>query len=171
MDRHNEVISLEYRVNKAFEGKYFIGHTPVVPISGGVNAWAGLFNPNSSGVNLFVNTFTVSNFSPTPFATQLWLNSTPSAGSISPFVSSTNTAKNPLPRPKANVVYARNVISTPSNGASILTRIAEGNSTTVGNYYGKIIIPPGGLFVVFLYSPGAQPVQAEVAFGWWEETT
>jgi hypothetical protein len=50
-----KVVSLEYRVNKAFEGKYFMGHTPTLTLSGTMGAWGGLINPESSGVSLYVN--------------------------------------------------------------------------------------------------------------------
>ena len=32
-----------------------------------LNAWGGLINPSDSGVNLFINVYTVTNFSETPF--------------------------------------------------------------------------------------------------------
>ena len=166
---NDEVVSLEYRVKKSFEGKYFIGHTPVLAMYG-YNAWAGLFNPGSSKVNLYINTFTITNYSSAPFPAQLWLNSSPEGKRMtSSFVSPANTAKVPPAKPEAYLLYSQNVTSPPSNGVSILTRISGANSTEVGNYYGKIIIPPGGSFIVFLYSPGAQLANAEVAFGWWED--
>jgi len=34
---------------------------------------------------------------------------------------------------------------------------------------GKIIIPPGGSFMVFLISPGMGSTAARIAFGWWED--
>ncbi len=166
MEDRCEVVSLEYRVNKAFEGKYFMGHTPLLTMCGKTNAWGGLINPPGSGVNLYVNTFTVSNYSTTSLRAQLWLNS-PITGMTSPFVSPSNTTI-PLLKPKTFVMYG-NVNGTLTDGVSIFSRVVEANSTTVGNYYGKIIIPPGGSFLVFLYSPVTQLANAEVAFGWWEE--
>lgn len=170
MSKHDNIVCLEYRVKKSFEGKYFIGQTPILSIGDNINSWGGLINPKDSGVNLYLNTFTVSNSSSTPFHAQLWLNSKPiGKKAISPLVSPANTAKIPLPKPKANLAYAQSVFDTPSDGVNILTRIAEANSTVVGNYYGKIIVPPRGTIIVFLYSPGTQPINAEVALGWWEE--
>ena len=71
--------------------------------------------------------------------------------------------------PHVILACAQHVIETPASGVSLFTRISGANSTVVGNYYGKIIIPSGGSFIVFLYSPGVQPINADVAFGWWEE--
>ncbi len=169
MEKRREVVNLQYRVNKAFKGKYFIGHTPILSIFDSSNSWGGLINPEDSGVNLYVCTFTVSNYSSNPFRAQLWLNSSPVGGRFSPFVSPSNTAQSPLPIPKTNLLYAQNIHGVPSDGTSILSRIAEADSTNVANYYGKIVIPPGGSFIAFLYSPGAQRIRTEVAFGWWED--
>lgn len=169
MGKYNEVVSLEYRVNKAFEGKYFMGHTPVLTLAGAFNAYGALLNPGKSGVNLYINTFTVTNYSDSPFRSQLWLNSTPASPIASPFVSPSNTAISPLPNPNAYLAYAQSISGMPVNGVSIFSRVSEANSTAVGNYYGKIVIPPGGTFLVFMYSPGIKQVNTEVAFGWWEE--
>ncbi len=172
MGKPDQVVSLEYRVNKSFEGKYFMGHTPVLPLNGNKNAWGGLYNPKGSKVNLFVNTFTVSNYSSTPFTAELWLNSKLiEKGKPSPFLSPANTAKTPLPKSEVSILYNQGVTGNPVTGASIFSRIAEANSTTVGNYYGKIIIPPEGSFIVFLHAPGSESINAEVAFGYWVDKT
>lgn len=163
----NEEISLEYRVNKAFEGRYYIGHTPVMTLHGN-NAWGGLMNPQGSGVNLFVNTFTVSNYTDTPFRSQLWVNTPPECGCVSPYVSPTNVAKIPPCEPRAQLVYQAVAQGMPAAGTSLLSRIAPANDTVVGNYYGKIVIPPGAGLIVLLYAPRAE-VAAEVALGWWED--
>lgn len=165
-----EVVSLEYRVNKAFEGKYFMGHTPVLALSGTQSAWGGLINPEKSGVNLYINTFTVSNKSGTPFNAELWLNSS-MYGKVmtSPFESASNVSFKPLPEPQVKIRYAQELSKPPINGKSLFSRIAEPNSTVVGNYYGKIVLPPGGTFIVFLNSPNAGLIKAELAFGWWED--
>lgn len=165
-----QVINLEYRVYKSFTGKYFMGHTPQICLGANSNAWGGLLNPANSGVNLYINTFTVTNSSAIPFQAQLWLNSSPLGNTTaSPHLTPANTVLAPLPKPKSLLAYSQYVTATPMNGVSILSRIAGASSTTVGNYYGKIIIPQGGTFIVFLHSPGAQYINTEVAFGWWEE--
>ncbi len=163
----NEVTSLEYRVNKAFEGKYFIGHTPVMTLRG-QNAWGGLLNPHGSGVDLFFNTFTVSNYSDMPFRSQLWVNAPTGRCYMSPYVSPSNTARAPQREPRAQLVYQPEAEGMPSGGVSLLSRIIPANDTVVGNYYGKIVIPPGGSVIVLLYAPRGE-VSAEVALGWWED--
>ena len=171
MKKYNETVSLEYRVYKSFEGKYFIGHTPILRLSCGSNSWGGLINPRNSNVNLYVNTFTTTNFSDVTFSSQIWLNSTP-IGDIetSDCVSIANTAiRCHRKQSKVKIQYAENISSSLIDGESIFRRIAEANSTVVGNYYGKIIIPPGGSFIIFLSSSDTKPIESEVAFGWWED--
>lgn len=170
MERPQQVVSNPYRVWQSFKGNYFIGHTPLLVLGGCGNAWGGLINPADSCVNLFINTFTVSNTSEKPFRAQIWLNAR-AAGDIqrSPHVTPANTAYTPLPEPEAKLLYAEGVKDWPKKGTSIFTRIAEGHATVVGNYYGKIILPPGGSFIVYLIAPDSCPIKAEVAMGWWED--
>jgi hypothetical protein len=166
MEGYDNVVSLEYRVSQAFLGRYFMGHTPqlILPPCGSV--WAALYNPPASGVNVFVNTFTVSNFSTTPFRAQLWLNAMAGGGEVSPFACPTNTAFVPLTWPMALIDYGQGALQ---GGCSLFTRVAGAQSTEVGNYYGKIVVPPGGTFLAQLTSPSPSAIQTEVAFGWWEE--
>jgi len=166
MEEYGHVVSLEYRVSKAFEGRYFMGHTPPLVLPQRANVWAALYNPKGSGVNVFVNTFTVSNFSVSPFRVQLWLNAMADGGEVAPRACSTNAAISPPMWPEAAIDYGQGPLQ---GGCSLFTRVAGAQSTEVGNYYGKIIVPPGGSFLVQLTPPGAANVQAEVAFGWWEE--
>ena len=163
----NEVVNLPYRVNKALEGKYFIGHTPALILFRDSNMWAGLINPQNSGVDLFLNTFTVSNYTDTPFQTQIWLVNAPGRGILSSDVSASNRAIFPPHKPKVRLEYGDNACFP--DGVSLFTRMAEANSTVVGNYYGKIVVPPGEAVVALLCSPGYRRVCAEVAFGWWED--
>ena len=168
MEQFSNVVSLEYRVSKSFEGRYFMGHTPpmTLPVRG--NGWAALFNPRGSGVNVFVNTFTVSNFSTVPFRAQLWLNTMPDGGQASPHVSAVNAAIQPPVRPGAAIIYGQ-MAGQLKVGQSLFTRVAGAQSTEVGNYYGKIVVPPGSALLVQLQGPAVSGVQAEVALGWWED--
>ncbi|OAA92887.1 DUF6143 family protein [Clostridium coskatii] len=173
VSHHNkltEVVNLPYRVYESFKGKYFMGHTPFLILERNLNAWGGLMNPEDSEVKLYINTFTVSNTSNTPFRSELWLNSEPlGRTSISPYVSPANTTIYPLPTSDILLGFAQHVKHSPSSGISLFNRIAEANSTVVGNYYGKIVIPPGGSLIVYLHSPGSQHIKTDVALGWWEE--
>jgi len=83
MENNNYVVSLEYRVYQSFLGRYFMGHTPQLTLPSCGSVWAALYNPPASGMNVFVNTFTVSNFSATPFRAHLWLNAMAGGGVVS----------------------------------------------------------------------------------------
>jgi hypothetical protein len=166
MEGYDNVVSLEYRVDKAFEGRYFMGHTPTLVLPACGNVWAALYNPPGSGVNVYINTFTVSNFSALPFRIQLWLNALAVGGLLSPYVCPTNAAYVPSVWPKAVVDYGQGVLQ---GGCSLFTRVAGAQSTEVGNYYGKIVVPPGGTLLALLQSTSVANIQTEVAFGWWED--
>lgn len=159
-------ISLDYALSKALEGRYYIGHTPVLALTS--TAWGALTNPVDSSANLFVYVFTVTNYSATPFQAQGYLNAPLENALQSPHVSPSNIAKKPLRNPHVRLLYAENS-AKPSSGVSLLTRIAQPNTTVIGEYDGRIIVPPGSSFAVYLNSPGKQRINAELAFGWWEE--
>jgi len=163
MENNAQVVSLEYRVQQAFLGRYFMGHTPQLTLAQCGSMWAALYNPPASGVNVYVNTFTVSNFSAAPFRAQVWLNAMAGGGVVSPFVCAANTTVMPQTWPRAVIDYGQSALQ---GGCSLFTRVAGAYSTEVGNYYGKIAIPPGGTFLVQLISPSTGTVYAEVAFGW-----
>lgn len=170
MNSHCEVVNLEYRVYQSFKGRYFIGHTPVLKLANNSNCWGGLFNPSDSPINLYFNTFTVTNYTSVPFSAKLWLNTSPIGTPMTSYnVTAANTAICPPSEPESYLIYAQNISGTPLDGVSIFTRIAEGNSTVVGNYYGKIVIPPGGSILTYLQTNELEPIDAEIAFGWWEE--
>lgn len=159
-------ISLDYAISKAFEGRYFIGHTPILPLTS--TAWGALLNPIDSPVNLYVRVFTVCNYSATPFQAQAWLGASLDNAEVSPHVSPSNIAKKPLRDPNVRLLYAASS-SQPSCGVSLFSRITEPNATILGEYDGEIVVPPGSSFAVYMFSPGAQRINTELAFGWWEE--
>jgi hypothetical protein len=166
-DDQDMVVTLDYCVAKAFEGKYFAGHTPVLALRG-LRAWAALANPQGSGVNLFLNTYSVSNYSDAPVQSQAWMNCPLGHYRVSAFVSTSNLAQRPLSVPKAELAYQYDVPSEPREGISLFPMIAAANQTTIGTYSGRYIVPPGGSFAVFLCARDNEAA-AEVAFGWWEE--
>lgn len=159
-------VCLDYAFNKALEGRYYIGHTPVLALTS--TAWGALMNPPDSPMNLNVYVFTVTNFSATPFQAQGWLNAPLENAQQSPHVSPSNLAKKPIRSPHVRLLYAENS-AKPSGGVSLLTRIAQPNTTVVAEYDGRIIVPPGSSFAVFLNTSAKQRINAELAFGWWEE--
>lgn len=62
-DKINESVNVPISLYKSLQGKYFVGQTEELRVWNGSNAWAGLFNPHNSCVNLYANVVTISNFS------------------------------------------------------------------------------------------------------------
>ena len=62
---------------KSLEGKYFVGMAEDLEFVNATNAWARLYNPPDSGVNLFVNVWTSSDITSTPYRVQIYFDSNP----------------------------------------------------------------------------------------------
>ena len=174
IDRKNikpqEVVSIPVSLFKSMEGKYFVGQTEALWVGNGLNAWAGLVNPCNSGVNLYVNVFTISNFSDDYLTAEIWLNtSLPEKGSVSHKISPTNTALKSLPKNKVNIRFVESTTLVPQNGVNVYERIVPPNTTLVSEEDGKFIESPGGNYVVVIKSSSAKPHKVIVAFGWWEK--
>lgn len=166
----NKVITIPNSVYESYRGRYFVGQSEFLIFGAGTNAWAALLNPIDSGINLFVNVFTMSNFSNESLAVEMWLNTMPpGSGTASTKISPTDTALFPLPEPKVQLEYAQNATGFPSQGINVYGRIAPPQNTIVGEEDGKFVIPPGGNYLVFLSSSGKDFVKAKITFGWWEE--
>ncbi|MBE6064506.1 DUF6143 family protein [Clostridium cochlearium] len=165
-----QVVSIPNPLYKSLQGIYFIGKTPLLVIGNGSNAWAALVNPKNSGKDLFVNVFTISNFSSSTIKAEIWLNTRPPGNpAISSFVSPANTALCPPPKPKVLLEYIQSTDGIPCGGVNIYDRIVPPNTTIVSEEDGKFIIPPGGNFLLFLRSANNELINNNVAFGWWEK--
>jgi hypothetical protein len=165
-----EVVNIPISLSKSLQGKYFVGQTEALWVGDGLNAWADLFNPCNSGVNLFANVITISNFSDQPLTAQIWLNARLSEiGRLSRKVSPSNTALEPQPDNKVDIRYVKSTEDTPSGGVNIFDRIVPPNATLVSEEDGKFIVPPCGNYTIFLESSSPKPSKIIVAFGWWEE--
>ncbi|SHI28412.1 DUF6143 family protein [Desulfosporosinus lacus] len=170
--RLDEVVNIPNPLFKSLQGKYFVGQTESLILSNTANAWGSLVNPIGSGVNLFANVYTISNFTDRPFLAQLWFNTDPpGTGTQSTKISPANTALVPPPIPKVQLQFNQNVNGVPVGGINVFDRIVPPGGTLVSEEDGKLIFPPGGNLVLFLTSPGAVAVSftAIIAFGWWEE--
>lgn len=157
---------------KSLEGKYFVGMAEDLTFGNATNAWARLHNPPDSGVNLFVNVWTTTDISSTPYRVQIFINSeAPGIVQESSLVTSANTALNPIPKPRTRLEYAVGVRGLPQGGTKAFGRYGQAGTTINSEEYGKFIIPPGGSFMVFLSNPETptKPAIGKVAFGWWEE--
>jgi len=154
-------------------GRYFIGQTGVLNLGNQLNAWGGIINPSHSGVNLYFDIFTITNFGVQSFTSEIWLNAEPPFGvaKFSPITPS-NQSIYPPPRPKAFMEQADYLGEDLAEGVNIFDRIVTPNSTLVSDsHQGSIIIGPGGSFSILLKSPGREMVTATIVLTWWEEKT
>ena len=167
-DRIPQVVSVPNPLFKSLQGKYFVGQTQTLTFGRGSNAWGGLINPKNSGVNLFVNAYTVTNFSSKTFPAKVFFNSFPPGNPMtSLLVSPANTSR--LSIPKVKLQFVRSTTRIPRGGTNVFLREVSPKSTLASDEDGKFIIPPGGSFVLFLAGPPSGIVKSRVAFGWWEE--
>lgn len=168
----NYVTSIPVELSMSVQGRYFLGMAEDVSFGEATNGWARLYNPLDSGVNMFVNVWTVSDIISSPTRVQVWFNSTP-PGIIqdSETVTSANTAIVPVPQPKVKLQYAIGVKGFPTGGVKAFGRSAPEGETINSEENGKYIFPPGGSFLVFLSNPSTptKPARGRIAFGWWEE--
>ena len=165
-------VSVPINLAKSLEGKYFVGYADNLTFGAGTNAWARLYNPSNSRVNLHVAVWTVSDVSSSPFRAQIWFNTIPpGTPQNSTLVTPANLALCPLPRPSIKLQYAINITGDPKGGIKAFVRRGQPETTLVDDEQGKFIFPPGGSFLIFLSNPETPKVTAagRVAFGWWEE--
>jgi len=166
-----EVVSIPVPLTKSIQGKYFVGQTKPLFVCDKKIAWAGLVNPCYSGVNLFANVFTISNFSDSYLTAEVWLNTDfPKNSNISHMISPTNTALCPLPKNEVNIRFVKSTNVLPQCGVNVYERIIPPNTTIVSEEDGKFIEPPGGNYVIVLKSSSSIPDRIVVAFGWWEQS-
>jgi hypothetical protein len=164
-----EVVSIPVPLFQSIEGKYFVGQTGTLLVGNGSSAWAGLVNPRNSGVNLFANVLTISNFSNDYLTAEIWLNTKLSnKGKISNKISPSNTALMPPPKNKVDIRYVKSTSIVPEGGINVFERIVPPNTTLVSEEDGKFIEPPEGNYVVVIKSSSSNLNKVIVAFGWWE---
>ncbi len=168
-----KTVDIPIELYKSVQGEYFMGFAEGLSFDTTTGAWARLYNPINSCVNLFVNVWTVTDITETPFRAEFYFNATPPGVPInSNNVTPTNTALCPSPIPKVQIQYATNVTGNPIGGAKAFIRDATPETTLVDSENGKLIFPPGGSFLVFISTPelGGTSATGRVAFGWWEES-
>jgi hypothetical protein len=165
-------VNIPIELYQSLKGDYFIGYADNLTFGGNRSAWARLYNPKNSGVNLHVNVWTVTDISKSPFRAQFWFNATPpGTPTETAVVTPSNTAIVPKPRPKVRLQQASDVIGEPVGGVKAFVRRGQPETTVVETENGKLIFPPGGSFTVLMTIWDAPDVSAEgrIAFGWWEE--
>lgn len=167
-----QVAGLPYASYLSLLGKYFLGSTGGLKFGNGKSAWAGLFNPTDSGVNLHVYVWQVANIGEAPIRAQIWFNSDPPGkAAIVRAVTPANTALCPLPKPRILMLKSDNVSGDPEGGVKAFVRRAQPDITIGDNEVGKFIFPPGGSFLIFLSDPETptETAKATVSYEWWEE--
>jgi hypothetical protein len=169
--RPEEVIVLPDSVYHSYLGEYFLGQTETIGFGGVYYAWGGLVNPTHSGVSLFLNAYTISNFSLYPVTAEGWLSSNLAGKpSISQLVAAGNQAKYPPSMPKVLIESVSYITEKPKGGTYTFVRRVEPNQTLAKHdFQGMYIIPPGSSFVLFFMAPEVRENYVRIAFGWWEE--
>lgn len=169
--RPQKAIVLKDSVYHSFLGEYFLGQTDMISYGGDIQAWAALFNPPDSRVNMYLNAYTISNFSNQPITVEGWLSAIlPGKAVISDHVAAGNQSITPRVRPKVLIKSSNYVIWTPISGTYTFVRRVEPSITlTKHDFQGMYIIPPGSSFALIFLPPGEVDIKAKVAFGWWEE--
>lgn len=171
-DKHKkpeEIISISVPLYESMHGHYFVGQTDSLMVGDGSYSWAGLVNPHKSCSILYVNVFTISNFSNDYLTTEIWLNADfPNKATISKKVSPTNTALVTPAENNVDVKYIDSTTKLPYAGINVYERIVPPKTTLVSEEDGKFIVPPCGNYTLILKSSSSNPDKVVVAFGWWE---
>jgi hypothetical protein len=166
-----KAIVLKDSVYHSYQGEYFLGQTEMISYGGSKQAWGGLFNPPNSNVNMFLNAYTISNYSDQPITAEGWLSSkfTDKAVISSRFAAG-NQSLNPPKQPKVQIKSADFVSDKPKGGTyTFVRRVEPAVTLTKHDFQGMYIIPPGSSFALFFLPPEKELVKIKIAFGWWEE--
>ena len=166
-----QAAGMPYSLYQTLQGNYFMGYTGNLEFGNFYHAWAGLFNPRYSGVNLHLNYWEVANTGASPVRARIYFNTDPpGSGSKVASVFQVNTALCPPPKPKIALYQASNVEDEPVGGVKAFVRRAQPGVTVGDEEVGKFIFPPGGNFVIFLSNPEtpADAANAVLSFSWWE---
>lgn len=164
-----EIISISVPLYESMHGHYFVGQTDPLMVGDGSYAWAGLVNPRKSCSELFVNVFTISNFSNDYLTAEIWLNADfPNNASISNKVSPTNTAIDTHAENNVDIKFIDSTTKLPYEGINVYERIVPPKATLVSEEDGKFIVPPCGNYTLILKSSSSNLDKVIVAFGWWE---
>lgn len=165
-----ETVVLPDNVYHSYLGEYFFGQTESFYYDDSHYAWGGLVNPSNSNVMMFLNAYTISNFSDQPITAEGWL-STRLAGrsETSALFAAGNQAIFPPRYPKVMLQSASFIDQTPSGGTyTFVRRVEPSNTLTKHDFQGMYIIPPGSSFILFFLPAEKDRVEVKLACGWWE---
>ncbi|WLR43390.1 DUF6143 family protein [Bacillus carboniphilus] len=146
------VVNVENTSFQASKGKMFIGTTDTLKFGPDTSAWARLYNPIDSTVNLFINTYFISNLSEVTIFKETYLNALPPGERIvSNSISNTNLGSRRTPQ--GIIEFNPSVIGEPSGGVKVTTSpVTSLGRLAVGELMGQLIIVPGTSFLVFFKS-------------------
>ncbi|MHC1696293.1 MAG: DUF6143 family protein [Eubacteriales bacterium] len=165
-------VNIPIELYESMRGKYFMGYADNLILGNGTGAWARLYNPVNSGVNLYVNVWTVTDLSESLFLAEFWFNSD-AYGKWTNLdtVTTTNFTLYPTPEPRIRLQAASCVLSEPPSGTKGFIRNGQPGTTVVDTENGKLIFPPGGSFMAYmsLRDDKSSYATGRIAFGWWEE--
>ncbi len=165
-----KTVSIPISLYESTQGRYFVGQTESLYIGSALNAWAGIFNPLNSNINLYANVYTISNFSDDYLIAEIWLNAEfDQKGAVSHKVSAANTSLKPIPKNRAEIRYIQSTTATPQGGVNVYERIVPPKATLVAEEDGKFIEESGGNYTLYIKSFSDKLDKAVVAFGWWEK--
>jgi hypothetical protein len=168
--RSPEVVSIPVSLSESIHGNYFVGQTDPLFVCDQEMSFGGLVNPCDSGVILFTNVFTISNFSDDYITAEIWINTDfPKNADISHRISPTNTALCPAPQNKVDIKFVNSATVPFRDGVNVYDRIVPPNTTLVGEEDGKFITSPGGNYTVVIKSESSILDKIIIAFGWWEQ--
>ncbi|MCY6958097.1 DUF6143 family protein [Clostridium brassicae] len=165
-----KVVNIENPVYQSFKGRYFIGQSNLLSFGFDGYAWGALYNPQNSGVILYVSVVTVTNTSNLPIKSRIYMGSSIPEGAITvTSITPANLAFSPPPKPMVRFLAGQFLTDEITDGIKAFTRIVPSNSTLANEKDGKIVIPPGSSFLTLLVPPGPELVKADIAYGWWEK--
>jgi len=156
---------MDYRMS--LSGRYFLGQTPEMSVTSDNNSWGELYNPENSGLRLYVNVWTVTNVSGNNFTGGIFFDSVMDEVLDSGFITCTNMCPD-LPENVGVIRYRDNESGlVPVGGIEAFTRRIPQQTTVISVENGKYIIPPGKRIGILARSATGNAV-SRIAFGWWE---
>lgn len=164
------VVNITNPTAQSMKGRYFLGQTGRMEFGRCTRAYGALANPPYSDRNLFLEVFTVSNFSSAEIIAGVWFNAMfPGTPIISDQVTTANTTIVPPPQPQGQILYAGGISNLPVGGVEAFVRIVPSGTTLADEKEGRYILGPGKILLISLETSGRNNAEAVVAFGWWEE--
>lgn len=157
---------------QSMQGKFFVGSAENLCFGKGTGAWAGLYNPPDSGVDLYLWTFGISGVENSAYRIQIWFGALfPGEPRDSNLVSPADTSFAVLPTPKVKLKYAAQTTGSPSGGIKAFVRRGQPGTAILSIEDGKFIFPPGCNVTIYLSNPEAPEIEAygKISYQWWEE--